>query len=559
MRHFIATNPLLFVLDVVSGAATFVVYFAFGLIFKLFFDRLADGDFSAVVAIIVGIILVKLVHVAFGGASVGVDAAFRFKVVAALSRGILRSALERPGALGPRVGIGDMLVRFRTDAYEISNTLGRNSGITSVTSSIAFSVAALIALVSINPFVTVVSVLPTVGVAVLTYLTADRAKRLRAVTREAEADVADVLREAFHGVQAVKIAGAEDDLEARLSQLSARRRDAAIRDDTFVEALASGYETVLLVGTVLVLVSAAPSLADGSFTVGDLVLFMFCLAEFAVGVASGGRFFSQVRQSEVSIKRIDDAVGATDETGLIDVLTRDEEFTDDEGAEPKPFNVEFRMPAGSVVPSVVIEPGSVTVVVGKTGSGKSTLLKQLVGLLPNDTTMVFVDGEQRETLEPRWAAHLPQVPTLFTGSVRDNILAGRRLSDEEIWAHAEFAGFGRDLRSFPEGLDTQVGTQGHRLSGGQVQRLAMTRTLATGSRLYAIDDLSSALDVHTEDVVWSSLLGNLRGVTYIIATNRMRMAARADRVIVLKDGVAVAVGTPAELSVTSPDYRDLVA
>jgi ATP-binding cassette subfamily B protein len=204
---------------------------------------------------------------------------------------------------------------------------------------------------------------------------------------------------------------------------------------------------------------------------------------------------------------------------------------------------------------LTLRRGTLTVVTGRIGSGKTTLLRSLLGLLPPQRGEVRWNGrlvaaaDLAAFLVPPRCAYTPQVPRLFSESVRDNILMGLRLDegprteDESVLRPSSFvldealrlAVLERDVATLERGLDTVIGPRGVKLSGGQVQRTAAARMLVTRAELVVVDDLSSALDVETEQTLWERLLAG-RQATVLAVTHRPAILRRADHVVVLKDG-----------------------
>jgi ATP-binding cassette subfamily B protein len=207
-----------------------------------------------------------------------------------------------------------------------------------------------------------------------------------------------------------------------------------------------------------------------------------------------------------------------------------------------------------------LERGTLTVVTGKVGAGKTTLLRAMLGLLPVQAGEVRWNGKAigdlAETMTPPRVAYTPQVPRLFSETLRDNILLGNPDEPDALEAAIHGAAFDVDVSGFPQGLDTQVGTRGLRLSGGQMQRAAAARMLVRQPELLVIDDLSSALDVETERLLWDRIFAR-EGVTCLAASHRRVALQRADQIILLKEGRVSARGTLTELLVTSAEMRQL--
>jgi ATP-binding cassette subfamily C protein len=157
-----------------------------------------------------------------------------------------------------------------------------------------------------------------------------------------------------------------------------------------------------------------------------------------------------------------------------------------------------------------------TVITGQVGAGKTTLLRVLLGLLPKQAGQLFWNGSEIHDpgnfLIPPRAAYTPQIPQLFSVSLRENLLLGLEYPAESgrLETAIATAVFDQDLAAMPNGLDTLIGTRGFRLSGGQKQRVAAARMLLRQAELLVFDDLSSALDVETEQRLWERLFEGRR-------------------------------------------------
>jgi ATP-binding cassette subfamily B protein len=186
---------------------------------------------------------------------------------------------------------------------------------------------------------------------------------------------------------------------------------------------------------------------------------------------------------------------------------------------------------------LTLRRGQLTVVCGPIGSGKTTLLRALLGLVPATGTLRWngVEPDDRAAfMVPPQAAYVPQVPRLFSETVRENVLLGHPADDAAVWEALRAAAVADDVVAMPEGLDTLIGPRGVRLSGGQRQRLAAARAIVRSPELLVVDDLSSALDAETEVLLWDSV--RARGTTVLAVSNRPLAIDRADQVIEMAGG-----------------------
>ncbi|AHF00365.1 ABC transporter [Thiomicrospira aerophila AL3] len=213
-------------------------------------------------------------------------------------------------------------------------------------------------------------------------------------------------------------------------------------------------------------------------------------------------------------------------------------------------NVEFNYPNNEQSSlkgiSFKLNPGDKLVILGRNGSGKSTLKKLLLGLYQPTNGQIFVDGVDIHQIDPaqlrEYIGYVPQDIRLFMGSIKDNIVTGNPLADEQLVQLAELTQLQPLLNQADAGWDSEVGEGGQRLSGGQKQLIGLARGLAYEPNLVLLDEPTSSLDHATEEVIKKNLSTYLTDRTAIISTHRTSLLALATRVMVIDHGKIVADG-----------------
>ncbi|MBX3139309.1 MAG: ABC transporter ATP-binding protein [Trueperaceae bacterium] len=438
----------------------------------------------------------------------------------------------------------------------------------------AFALAALATMLTINPVMTVLASVPLALTVLLTRLLRPHIRNARRLSREATSRVTDFLGETFGSVQAVKASGREPFVLRHFATLNSVRKKRALTDTLLTELFRSVTDNMVNIATGIILLLGAAALKDGSFTVGDFALFVTYLPRLTQSLSFMGLMVVQHKRTGVAFERLGRLLVDAPVDALVTPRSYDLEHPQAPFVRSLPRVAPFERldvvgltahhPGGARgVEDVTlsVRRGEFVVVTGRVGSGKTTLLRALLGLLPRDAGSVAWNGalvtDPASFFVPPRAAYTSQVPRLFSDTLRENVVMGADVSDADVTAALELAVLGPDLANMRGGLDTEVGTRGVRLSGGQVQRAAAARMLLRGAELLVFDDISSALDVETERRLWDGLFV-AGGTTCLVVSHRRAALERADRVIVLEEGRVVAQGRLADVLDEAPELGALL-
>ncbi|MEF2896809.1 MAG: ABC transporter ATP-binding protein [Senegalimassilia anaerobia] len=378
-----------------------------------------------------------------------------------------------------------------------------------------------------------------------------------------------VSRELLTGLPVIRAFGREQHEEARFDEANTRLMKTQLftnRVMTFMMPLMMLIMNLVSVGIIWF---GGHAIDAGNLQTGDLIAFITYSMVIIMGFLMIGMLSIMLPRADVAAQRIDEvleckpSIADPEPEAAKDALLGANGLP---GARIAFENVSFRYSDGAECVlegvSFTCEPGKTTAIIGSTGSGKSTVLKLAERFHDVTSGCITVDGvDVRDVSQHALRAQLgyvPQAAFLFSGTIASNVGYGVDDADENrIRAAADVAQASDFIAERPEGLATPISQGGTNVSGGQRQRLAIARALATDARAYLFDDSFSALDYKTDAALRHELSSRLGGKTVVIVAQRISTVLTADQIVVLDDGRVVGAGTHEQLMESCQEYREI--
>ena len=485
------------------------------------------------------------------------------RVVADLRAALYGHVVTLDQAYFLKIRTGEVLSRMTTDLTIVESMVG--STISIALRNFLSVIIALIIMVFVSPALTGFVALLALLILAPLFLVGRQVRRLSIRAQERFADAIGYAGETLDALDTVQAFGRERSATERFrSAVEAAFRTSLAR--ITARAGMTGLVMILVMGGIgLILWRASlATFVDHTMTAGALLQFVLLSILAAGGVGSLGEAWGDVQKTSGAMARIAELLDAapaiaapahpralpTPATGAI-VFDK----------------VEFRYPGRPELPALngfdlSVRPGERVALVGPSGAGKSTVFRLLLRFYDPTGGVVRLDGVNLTEADPAdiraRIALVAQDAPLFSGSALDNLRFGREdASADDIAAALRAAEADGFLSALPQGLDTALGERAKTLSGGQRQRVAIARALVRNAPILLLDEATSALDAENERLVKRALHDAMSGRTTLVIAHRLATVLKADRIVVMDEGVVVETGTHAELSARGGLYAKL--
>ena len=552
--------------SLIAACVVLVVSTAIALAFPLVVRELLDAAFlersgELLNLIAIGLLALFALQALLNFAQSYLTASVAERVIADLRNDLFAHLLRQPPGFYALRRVGELSSRIASDSALIQDVL--RFGIPELARQGIFLVGALALVTATNPRLTLVT-LTAIPVAVFVgWFFGRRVRHLSTGIQDHLASAVARAEQAFTQIRTVQAFTREPWERQRFGEEIGRTKDEGLKRAVARAALTGAVTFAALGAIVVVLWEGGRLVLTGDLSPGTLVAFLLYAVTISGAITSLAGFYGNLNEAAGAARRIFELLD--DEPVLVDpavpiALARPVRGT------VAYRDVYFRY--GTDLPAVLrgidleIEEGETVALVGSSGAGKSTLASLRPRFFDAEQGSVSVDGVDVRTVrleELRSVIGIvPQEPMLFAGTVRENLLYGdfdateADLDEVAAAAHADMF-----IRELPEAYDQLIGERGVTLSAGQRQRLAIARVMLRQPRILILDEASSSLDAESERLVQDALDRLMSDCTTLVIAHRLSTVIRADRIIVLDDGVIAGAGSHAELLENHPVYQRL--
>ena len=474
-------------------------------------------------------------------------------------RGAIADKIDRmPMGYFERTSVGDILSRITNDVDTLGQSL--NQGVTQLITSVTTIVGVLIMMLSINPLMTLITVVILPVSIVLIMVVVKRSQKYFVAQQRTLGKINGIVEETFSGHAIVKAFNREDGTVDRFNETNAKLYGSAWKSQFFSGLMQPIMTFVGNLGYVAVAIAGSFLAVQGIITVGDIQAFIQYVKNFTQPITQLTQVSNVLQQMAAAAERIFEFLDAPEEepdhaTARTADVECNVQFDHVRfGYDPeKPVIKDF---------SAQVSEGQTVALVGPTGAGKTTMVKLLMRFYDVQSGCIKIGGTDirdfaRDDLRSLFGMVL-QDTWLFHGTIRDNIRYGKLdATDEEVEAAAKAAYVNHFIQTLPQGYDTEINEDASNISQGQRQLLTIARAILADRRMLILDEATSSVDTRTEERIQKAMDNLMAGRTSFVIAHRLSTIKSADLILVIRDGDIVEQGTHEELLALGGFYAEL--
>ena len=475
-----------------------------------------------------------------------------------LRRSIAEKIDRMPMGYFERNSVGDTLSRITNDVDTLGQSL--NQGVTQLITSVTTIIGVLVMMLTINPLMTLVTVVILPVSVVLIMVVVKRSQKFFLAQQRTLGEINGLVEETFSGHAIVKAFNREDGTVDNFNETNARLYNSAWKSQFFSGLMQPIMNFVGNLGYVAVAITGSFLAVQGIITVGDIQAFIQYVKNFTQPITQLTQVSNVLQQMAAAAERIFEFLDEPEEEPDHATITSSQVECEVEfdhvhfGYNPeKPVIKDF---------SARVTEGQTVALVGPTGAGKTTMVKLLMRFYDVQSGSIKIGGHDirdfaRDDLRSMFGMVL-QDTWLFNGSIRDNIRYGKLdATDEEVEAAAKAAYVHHFIQTLPQGFDTEINEDASNISQGQRQLLTIARAILADRRMLILDEATSSVDTRTEERIQKAMDNLMAGRTSFVIAHRLSTIKNADLILVIRDGDIVEQGTHEELLALGGFYAEL--
>ena len=549
--NFIKKHPMRYLVSFILMIASSIAAVYPARIIGQVVDKIVASELNAEwlgtqLVVLVGIILVAYITESIWTYYIFIG---HYEIQKELRVKLLRNNLRKKIPFYAHFRTGDIITRSSEDVMTIGDMMGFGM-FALMNSTLLGSVSIYMMVTTISLPLTIAAILP---LPILSYLVYKWGFDLEEEYNKAQNAVSQLNNEVLEMIDGTYVIRAYGQEDAMMDEFRAKTKK-AMKQNIIVSEIESRFmplaQLFMMISFTIALLYGGYLVSTGAILVGDVIAFQVYMGAIMWPMFMIGDIITNYKRGKVATERINEILKHDDEierggTKTLETI---------ESIEFKDFNFTYPGEEEPLLKEInlTLHKGETLGIVGKTGSGKTTLLMQLLHQFPYKGEKLLINGEPLIDYEPQSVAghlaYVPQEHTLFSRTIRENMLFGKEdATDEEIWEALTLASFDGDVKRMPQQLDTMVGEKGVSISGGQKQRLSIARAFLRNRECLILDDALSAVDAKTEREIIAHLQEERGGCMNIISAHRLSAIRHADEIIVMNEGRISERGTHEEL------------